>query len=122
MQPKMQYVDEFIPDELTLHVYYPKDNTVSELYEDDGETKDYLRGVSTFKTFTNTKISSGVRITQVIKGTYNAGYLEYRLILHGFPKSLKQIVVDDKPIELSKDTLGLPYVQLPKDFNTLEIC
>jgi len=122
MQPKMQYVDEFIPEELTLHIYKPTNSTVSELYEDDGNTNDYLRGISSLKTFTNTLVNMDeVQITQQIEGAYITGYNSYRLILHGFSKHTQQIIVDNQAYDLDYDKLGLPFVNIPKEFKSINI-
>jgi alpha-glucosidase len=122
MQPKMQYVDEFVPEELTLHIYRPTDEAVSELYEDDGITNDHLRGISSLKTFTN-KVVNGdrVQVTQHIEGIFETGYRSYRLILHGFAKHITQIMVDDRPFDLENDALGLPFVNIPKGFKSINI-
>ena len=122
MQPKMQYVDEFIPDELTLHVYYPTEKTTSSLYQDDGETHDYTRGICTQKEFTCSPNVKGVVITQQVHGYFESEIKGYSLVLHGFPEGMKVAEVDGKlyPLEYFEHS-GQYIGSIPKRFNQLEI-
>lgn len=122
MQPVMQYVDEFIPDELTLHIYYPAKETISELYQDDGETQDYQRGVSSCKSFTSKPTSEGAIITQEIDGYYESLYKGYRIVLHGFSESISIVEVDGKSYPLLYDKITKQFTgSISKRFNTLQI-
>ena len=48
-QPIMQYTDEFIFDELTLHIYAGTTEATSYLYEDAGDGLDYKNGEHSIK-------------------------------------------------------------------------
>jgi alpha-glucosidase (family GH31 glycosyl hydrolase) len=92
MQPDMDYVDQKPADPLTLDIY-PLGATEYELYEDDGVSRDYLKGVNAI-----TKIAckqEGPTVTVTIeppKGPYAPKVKDrkYRLqVMSGKPKSVK---------------------------------
>jgi len=98
MQPTMQYTDEFEPDALTMHLYTGNNSTKSTLYEDDGRTKDYERGINTIKTFIHEHKDNCHIIKQSIEGDYQAPYKEFNVMLHALRKAPQQILVDNASV------------------------
>lgn len=121
-QPKMQYVDEFIFDELTLNMYKPDESTVSELYEDKGDGSEYQEGDYSVKRFLSESIDTKWRIQQSIEGDYISSYQRYKVVIHGVVDKPSSILVDEKEMineaEFSSENFTL---QVPKNFKELII-
>lgn len=120
-QPVMQYVDEFIYDELTLDVYYSEEENLVEIYEDSGEGMEHKKGEFLVREFSTSKTSSAFMIEQNISGRYESAYKEFNLVFHQFPKA-KLVVVDgdDYTNNIVKSDLGYSLI-VPKNFKELLI-
>jgi alpha-glucosidase len=116
MQPKMQYIDEFIPENITLHVFKGLEETDSILYEDDGLTKDFEIGISTLHAFQQKPEAGKTVIHHHIDHEYDAGYKGYQIVLHGFENLLK-ILIDGKEKTLIE---GQQFIA-DKHFEQIEI-
>ncbi|MFY0627865.1 MAG: glycoside hydrolase family 31 protein [Reichenbachiella sp.] len=122
VQPKMQYVDEFEYEELTLHAYYPHNIHHSELYEDKGDGYEYEKGECSIKTFTSQKIEGKWKLNQTKKGQYNTCYESYNTVFHGLINPPNSILVDGKEvIESSKYQNQKLTISIPKNFNEVLI-
>lgn len=102
-QPPMQYVDEFIPGNLTLQLYRGEGEMTSYLYEDDGETKDFERGICSVRSFTHQVAGQFIVITQQTKADFEVKYKGFDWVLHGFEGKIKQILVDGQVTDWQAD-------------------
>jgi len=110
MQPKMQYTDEFEPEALSLHVYLGDDLTVSTLYEDDGHTKDFERGLSTIRTFTQQHADNKQLITQEIEGDYQSAFKAFEVTLHALKKAPQNITVNGEPVNFQQENNNIKFM------------
>lgn len=122
MQPKMQYVDEFEVEKLTLHAYQPNDYSTSNLYEDKGDGYEYKNGEYALKTFISEKVDRKWRFHQTIKGQFTTTYKEYEMIFHGLVYPPSSVMVDGVDVlskaEYKDQKLN---VSLPHNFNEVLI-
>ncbi|WMN06314.1 glycoside hydrolase family 31 protein [Marivirga arenosa] len=116
MQDKMQYVDEFIPENIKLHLYKALSETKSELYEDDGLTKDHEMGISTWHTFIQKPIDNGIELEHILDSEFESGSSGFEINLHGF-ESISRVIVDDVDINLN----GSRSFVVQREFTTLII-
>ena len=122
MQPKMQYVDEFEFETLTLKAYKPVGSTTSQLYEDKGDGYEYLQGDQSAKTFVSEIDTEKWKITQKIQGTYEVCYKNYLLELHGLEKAPASIVVDNiEQVKSGKFANKVLKITLPLSFKEIII-
>ncbi|MBK6263805.1 glycoside hydrolase family 31 protein [Marivirga sp. S37H4] len=119
-QPTMQYMDEFVPEYLTLYVYKASKRTESFLYEDDGATKDFEKGINILRTFIQEPTGNRFQLKQIKDGLYEAGNKGYEIVLHGFGESIQNIVVDDKKVEWNSES-NITKFTVAKNFDVLEI-
>lgn len=120
MQPVMQYVDEFEYDTLVLHVY--KGAAKSQLYEDDGKTKDYEIGNSSLKTFRTTlSTNEEFSINQKVERNFEVCYSNYQLIFHGFD-TIKKIEVENEDVTSEFTKEGSSFkITVSKEFKNITI-
>ena len=116
MQDKMQYVDEFTPENIKLHVYKAVEETKSELYEDDGLTKDFEMGISTLHTFTQRSLNNTNTLEHKMESGYQSGSKGFEILLHGFG-AIQKIIVDGNTVSMGTEA----KIVVERDFNTLEI-
>ena len=122
MQPKMQYVDEFVFEQLDLLIYYGEKECISELYEDEGDGYAYREGHYALKTFRTYCDNDEFIIEQRIEGTFDPAYQSYVIVLNKLPEKKVKVLVDgeDKTQELIKrnDTVLLT---VPKTFQRIQV-
>ncbi len=99
--PKMQYVGEKKIENLDLHIYLGTGKELSTLYEDKGDGYDYEEGGYLEKSFVTDKVKNQYIITQSIIGNYEEEYGGYKITLHGFDGKLKNVIVDETPLDIS---------------------
>lgn len=121
--PKMQYVGEQKIKELTLHVYYDKDNeVVSTLYEDAGDNYGYINGQFNLHKFETLgkKLDFSITHHQESNG-FDTDYNEYKIVFHGIPFEAKEYILDGKTHKLSKRNFGsdLTWVKVYKNFRRI---
>lgn len=122
-QPKMQYVDEFVFDELTLECYKPLELTNSTVYEDSGDGYDYLSTDGhVLKSFDSDIVLDTWVIAQSMEGTYESTYQAYALRLHGLHQLPVQLLVDgeDHLAQASFEN-GVVTLSVNKKFQKIEI-
>jgi alpha-glucosidase len=110
MQPKMQYTDEFEPEALSLHVYVGDDITTSTLYEDDGHTKDFERGLSTIRTFTQEHADNKHLITQAIEGDYQSAFKQFEISLHSLKQAPQNISIDGESVNFQQENNNIKFM------------
>jgi alpha-glucosidase len=116
-QPIMQYTDEFIFDELTLHIYAGTTEATSYLYEDAGDGLDYKNGEHSIKKVVTIKSPSAHIIRQEFKGNFVPTYKNYRGVFHGFGSNPKVILVDGEDVKKEIIVTGNTFsVALPITF------
>nr|WP_246206036.1 glycoside hydrolase family 31 protein [Fulvivirga aurantia] len=120
MQPKMQYVDEFEPEALTLNVYPGNEPTASVLYEDDGHTKDFERGVSLVRTFIQKHDGNLYTLTQTTEGDFESGFKQFEVILHGLAHALETVDVDGESVAFLQERNNIKFM-IPKHFKEIKI-
>lgn len=96
MAPIMQYVGEFNPEQLFLHVYVDTLEHTSKLYEDKGDGYE----AHTYKTFITSSDKKTFTITQSIEGSYNPVYNSYELTIHGLSFKPKSAEVDGEAVHI----------------------
>ncbi|WP_296619037.1 TIM-barrel domain-containing protein [Marivirga sp.] len=116
MQDKMQYVNEFVPENIKLHVYRALNETGSELYEDDGLSKDFEMGISTLHFFIQKPTDKGIVIQHNMESEYDSGSKGFEIHLHAFG-IVEKIVVDGNTINYNNES----KIIVDRNFSTLEI-
>ncbi|WMN13078.1 glycoside hydrolase family 31 protein [Marivirga salinae] len=116
MQDKMQYVDEFVPENIKLHIYKASNETVSELYEDDGLTKDFDIGISTLHTFIQKPVDNTIIIQHKMESEYESGSKGFEIHLHGF-SNVEKMIVDGNTVNVNNDS----KIIVDRNFDSLEI-
>ncbi len=82
MGPAMQYVDEFVPDFLDVHVW-PSGETEFTLYEDDGLSTNYLAGDYAMTRFRSDDSAGAWSFTvEERTGTFDPGARDFYVIAH----------------------------------------
>ncbi|WP_375581475.1 DUF5110 domain-containing protein [Marivirga tractuosa] len=112
----MQYVDEFVPENIKLHVYKTTNETESQLYEDDGLTKDFDMGISTLHTFTQKSVDNTTIIQHKMESEYESGSKGFEIHLHGFG-NVEKIIVDGNTVSANNDS----KIIVDRNFDSLEI-
>ncbi|MEQ8925178.1 MAG: DUF5110 domain-containing protein, partial [Fulvivirga sp.] len=120
MQPKMQYVDEFEPEAFTLHIYAGEKTTTSTLYEDDGHSKDFERGLSTIRKFVQKHETNYISITQIIEGDYESSFQSFEALLHTMKEIPKSITVDGKSVSFIQENNNIKFI-VNKSFREIKI-
>ena len=123
MAPVMQYVGEFEPDELTLHVYYDNKEHKSSLYEDKGDGYEYREGKYVYKTFTTEGKSKSLTLNQTKTGNFDPVYKAYDIMVHGLLFVPKTCEVDGQVIEFEviNPDKNLIRLTVNKEFDKLTI-
>jgi alpha-glucosidase len=116
-------VGEFEIKELTLHAYYCKGSLQSTLYEDQGDGYQYLQGQYLYRTFETKGTDNSFELNQRVEGDYTSTYVHYRLIMHGIPFKVKNIIVDGTEVtfDMMNPEMNIIECQLPVHFKTLII-
>ncbi|MEM4591549.1 MAG: glycoside hydrolase family 31 protein [Nitrososphaerota archaeon] len=107
MQPSMLYVDEKPADTLFIHVYPSDKPSMFTLYEDDGETRDYEKGIYLLTPFTFTK--EGDRLVLQVgdrEGAYKPSPRSFMIIIH---------LVEKKPTRVSLNDAALTQATSPEE-------
>jgi alpha-glucosidase len=122
MYPLMQYVGEFVIEEIFLHAYYEIKHIESVFYEDAGDGYDYKNGhynVKNFKTF-GTKEEFSIQQSYVHQG-YTPSYKVAVVIVHGLPFTPKECYVDGVNVPFAQKAEGYWEVKAPENFGQLFI-
>ncbi len=121
--PKMQYVGEQKIKELTLHVYYQKDEEViSTFYEDAGDNYGHINGQYNLHKFETLGKKLDFSISQHLEQDgYETDYQEFKIVMHGIPFEAKEYIVDGKTHKLSKRniTSDLVWIKVSKHFKKM---
>jgi alpha-glucosidase len=120
-QPTMQYVNEFEFDELTLRLYKPTKETVSEFYEDQGDGYEHLNGQYSLKKYYSKPNNNAWEVFQTVEGEYQTGYQRYKCHFSGLSQAPTSILVDDKPVEYLKFDEGVLEVIVDKNFHSIKL-
>lgn len=120
MQPKMQYVDEFEPEVLTMHIYAGERHMTSTLYEDDGHTKDFERGLSTVRKFSQQHDEGSHTVSQTVSGDYQASYSAFNVVLHALKQPPQKILVDGAPASFAEENGNIIFM-VDKNFDEIKI-
>ncbi|MGD0800355.1 MAG: TIM-barrel domain-containing protein [Terracidiphilus sp.] len=108
--PLVQSTNETPQGPLTLRVYMG-DPCAGELYQDDGKSYDYQRGIYLRMNFSCEKIADGIRLVITPhEGTYPAWWKEIHVQVYGFA-SKQGIVLDNakaisSPIDRQEQSIG----------------
>lgn len=82
MGPVQQYANEFVPDYLDIH-HWPGADNVFTLYEDDGETTNYLSGDAARTRFSTQSSSNYLALTIAARdGDYDPGNRSFYFRMH----------------------------------------
>lgn len=121
-QPVVQHLDNNAGKEIILHIYYSVNRNMNLFYEDEGENLSYMDGNFSVKRFTVFGNRKQMRIIQEKFGNYNAGYSNYRVIIHGLPFRPREFSVDDAqmklPVRLRDKTLT---ITVPHGFRRINV-
>ena len=119
LQPAMQYVDEFTPDSLDLHIYYTEEEFLVEIYEDCGDGLDYKKGNFLVREFNASKTTSAFLLEQTISGRYESTYESFKIVFHQFPEA-KLVMVDGENYSNHLEKSELSYsLTVSKNFTEL---
>ena len=117
-----QYTAQAV-EELTLKVFYNKEKTSSQLYEDRGEGYEYEQNDFSLKTFETSGTPQQFRLTQSVKGDRSNSYSKCKVYLYGLPFIPSQCLVDGKETIFTIENMdGIPVyvVHLNPAFRSLE--
>ena len=95
MQPLVQSTDETPAGPLEVHVY-PGAGCAGSLYQDDGHTLAYQRGVFLREAFTCTEGKSVLRVTLGAReGSYAPWWQQLEVVVHGWPSAHFGVKTED---------------------------
>lgn len=98
MYPQMNYDSESPADTLTLDIY-PSGKTSFNLYEDDGITRDYRKGLFA-KTLIEVNAANKIEIKiNAAKGTYNGKYRKRVYLLQVHSQMPQKVILNKLPIK-----------------------
>ncbi len=106
-RPVMQFVDEFVVEELTLRVYNKLGQEKSECYEDAGDGFDYQEGTFLLRTFELNGTEKSLRLNQHRSGSYESTVRQFRVLLYGFSGTTCQVDGEEVSVAQS-DEPGSP--------------
>jgi alpha-glucosidase len=111
--PKMQYVGEIEITELTLNIYYTREqNVLSVLYEDAGNNYGYKAGIFNNHRFYVSGSAKNLIVNQILEeGNYAATYKYFKIVFHGVPFECKEAIVDGKSIALNEKHFAVGTVK-----------
>ena len=119
MYPVMQYVGQFIVEELSLHAYFEQKATDSILYEDAGDGYDYKEGIYNIKHFNVSGNKEEFSINQsATHKKYTPTYKVYNMTIHGLPFKVKECYVDGINVPIHKNG-NLWEVKVPENFGQI---
>jgi alpha-glucosidase len=119
--PKMQYVGERNVDELTLHIYFAKQQHNSYMFEDEGEGYGYKRRDYNIVKFIVNGSKNQFNIFQTITGHFEPTYKWYKIIIHGLPFEVNAYYIDGKTHKLSQKNFALGTIKfrVPRQFEEI---
>lgn len=102
MQPEMNYVGEKPSDPITFEIYPDaKGEAATTLYEDDGASQDYKRGVFRRTRVKTSKAAGGVQIdVDAPEGNYTPAPRSFVFVIKSAPTP-RQVTIDGKPIAVA---------------------
>lgn len=103
MQPVQQYVGQKKITNMTLRVYAGASQK-SYLYEDDGKTQDYRKGVYRFTTFQTESSAQNLKISDTMKGTYPGAVKTFTWEIYGLADKPGSVVVDGSKVNVQYDS------------------
>ncbi|HQU99964.1 MAG TPA: glycoside hydrolase family 31 protein, partial [Bacteroidia bacterium] len=109
--PKMQFVGQKKVDELTLHVYFSKQQHTSYMFEDEGEGYGYKRRDYNIVKFIVNGSKNQFNIFQTITGHFEPGYKWYKIVIHGLPFEANAFYIDGKVHKLSPKNYALGTIK-----------
>ena len=92
----------------------------SALYEDDGHSKDFERGLSTIRKFKHSGESNLHRIIQTIEGDYESSFQNFEIVLHALNETPKAISVDGNSMPFSQENNNIKFT-VNKSFKEIKI-
>lgn len=119
--PKMNYVGETSIQELTLHIYFSKTVQTSLFYEDAGDYYGYRNGQFNVRKFVFAIKRGHFKIFQTVSGEFESTIKHYKIVLHGVPEKIHEIVVDGKTLRVSKRHTNLRLIKFRASVNFKEI-
>ena len=120
--PVMQYIGEKKIDEVELQIFGASNQeTVSELYEDEGEGYNYLKEKFILRTFTTIQRKNSVELKQETKGNYKVSYKKFKLKFILPNDVVDEIFIDGEKsvFEVNKDDVII--FNTPENFKTISI-
>lgn len=119
--PVMQHVNEKLVEILDLNVYYLEGEEDTLLYEDEGESFDYMNDLFKEKRFILKGTVAGMDIFQDETGMYTESYHEYRLNLIGLPFKPTLVTVDHEPVAFDPMPDNGYVLRVPKKFKHINV-
>jgi alpha-glucosidase len=115
--PKMQYVGEIEITELTLNIYYTREqNILSVLYEDAGNNYGYKAGIFNNHRFYVSGNAKNLIVSQILEeGNYESTYKHFKIVFHGVPFECKEAIVDGKSIALNEKHFAVGTIKFKAD-------
>ncbi len=117
--PIQQYVGEIKITELKLDVYYKLGKETSEVYEDDQDGFDYMKGRFIVRNFTVIGKEDSVTIQQHQTGKYETEIEGFEINLIGLPFEKGIIELDNEIIDYSDKPSNI--LKVSKDFTEIRI-
>ena len=124
MGEAMEWVDQKKTDKLSLLCYFNTDETVSHLYDDQGDGYGYQSTVYSLKKFTlkGDRKQGLVSLTQEKEGEYQSEYKYYALQLIGIPFSVTTALIDGESVNFEYDANSQLYtLEVSEAFETIEL-
>jgi alpha-glucosidase len=105
MQNVIQNTSEKGDGILTVHIWNGEIGNSFTYYEDDGSTYQNEKGIYYQRAIRFNPVQKQINF-EVVKGSYSSRFQQIRLVLHGFPKTLKSIKLNGKSAKLNLDAEG----------------
>ena len=119
--PVMQHVNEKLVEILDLNMYYVEGEEDTLLYEDEGESFDYMNDLFKEKRFILKGTVAGLDIFQDETGIYTESYHEYRVNLIGLPFKPTLATVDHEPVAFDPMPDNGYVLRVPKKFKHINV-
>ncbi len=105
MQNVIQNTSEKGDGILTVHIWNGEIGNSFTYYEDDGSTYQNEKGIYYQRAIRFNPVQKQINF-EVVKGSYSSRFQQIRLVLHGFPKTLKSLKLNGKSAKFNLDAEG----------------
>ncbi len=119
--PIQQFVGEKIIEQVFLDIYYKKGIEKSQLYEDNEDGYDYIKGRFSLRNFTLIGKDKSLAIQQFKAGKFITSYSTFEMKFVNLPFKIKEVEIDGEKYNFKKFKKGDNIIIFPKEFSVIEL-